>query len=70
MSDTPTRAEVDKVIAEIACEELTHQPIGSTVMVDGCIGFKKMGYWWVYRVHGVQAVISLVIEEIRRVTKR
>ena len=45
----PSPLQVDDCIYVIARKELEDMPVGSTVMVKECIGFKKMGWWWRFR---------------------
>ena len=65
-NEIPTKHEVDKCISDIALNELENMPIGSSVAISECIGYKKMGYLWTYRVFGVRGFFRLLVEEIRR----
>lgn len=61
----PKSGEVDRVIAEITAESLAGKPVGSVAMMSECIGYKKMGFWWVVKVHGIIPAIKAKIRDFK-----
>lgn len=59
MKPDPAPEDVDQAIQDIALRELDDMPVGSTVMINECIGFKKMSLWWNIRVWGVWRVLKV-----------
>ena len=60
MPTDPTRNEVDSAIYSVAARSLDGQPTGTVVQVNGVIGYKKMPFWWNYRVYGLRAALRQV----------
>jgi hypothetical protein len=62
----PSQIEIDDCIMKLALRELDGKPAGSTVMISQCIGFKKMGLWWIFRVYGIRSALKQGWERFRR----
>ena len=61
----PDKKDVDAAFYEVAARTLDGQPTGASVRISQCTAFKKMGFWWVLRVHGWQKAFRQIYRDWR-----
>lgn len=63
--DVPSQAQVNAAIRDLSLRQLDTMPVGSVVMLNEVIGYKKMSFWWNVRCWGFWVTFKRLL---RRVT--
>lgn len=67
---SPSRESVDAAIQSVASAELEGAPVGTTVMINECIGYKVMGFWWTLHVYGFRVAMRAWCKRVFKRNKK